>query len=107
MRGWFDLGRDEGAPAYYAASNRTTADGDYTTITFGIAFLTLLIAFFVIFPGIRKERFTTFTSVTLSLFVGMCIVSESAESSELNLSSSSGLSCTVVKNSMVLCTRVS
>lgn len=73
-RGWFDLFRDNGGPTLYAYSNRTSVIGDSTSITLYIVFATLFIAFFVVFPGIRKERFTTFLSVTLSLFVGVSIL---------------------------------
>ena len=54
-RGWFDLFRDDGGPTLYAYSNRTSVIGDYTSITLYIVFATLFIAFFVVFPGIRKE----------------------------------------------------
>eukprot|EP00096_Caligus_rogercresseyi_P016540 TRINITY_DN923_c0_g2_i1.p1 TRINITY_DN923_c0_g2~~TRINITY_DN923_c0_g2_i1.p1 ORF type:complete len:546 (-),score=186.52 TRINITY_DN923_c0_g2_i1:259-1896(-) len=74
MKGWFDGFRENGGPTMYAYSNRTSVYGDLSTITVYIVFITLFLAFFVIFPGIRKERFTTFTSVTLSLFVGTVIL---------------------------------
>ena len=54
-RGWFDLFRDDGGPTLYAYSNRTSVIGDATSITLYIVFATLFIAFFVVFPGIRKE----------------------------------------------------
>ena len=54
-RGWFDLFRDDGGPTLYAYSNRTSVIGDSTSITLYIVFTTLFIAFFVVFPGIRKE----------------------------------------------------
>lgn len=69
-RGWFDLFRDNGGPALYPESNRTSVVGDVQAITVYIVFATLLVAFLVVMPGIRRERFTTFTSVILSLFVG-------------------------------------
>jgi dual oxidase maturation factor 1 len=74
MKGWFDLGRENGGPALYMHSNRTPVLGDVTTITLVTVFATLYLSFFIIFPGIRKERFTTFLSVTLSLFVGTAIL---------------------------------
>lgn len=74
MQGWFDLSRENGGPTLYAYSNRTSVIGDVHTITLCIVFGTLYLAFFVVFPGIRKERFTTFISVTLSLFVGTAIL---------------------------------
>ncbi len=74
MKGWFDLARENGGPTLYAHSNRTPVVGDVTTITLVTVFATLYIAFFIVFPGIRKERFTTFLSVTLSLFVGTAIL---------------------------------
>lgn len=74
MRGWFDAFRSDGGPTLYSTSNRTPVTGDVPTITLCVVFFTLFIAFLVIFPGVRKERFTTFTSVTLSLFVGTVIL---------------------------------
>lgn len=74
MRGWFDLFRENGGPTLYAHSNRTPVIGDVTTITLCTVFATLYLAFFIVFPGIRRERFTTFLSVSLSLFVGTAIL---------------------------------
>ena len=73
-QGWFDLFRGDGSPTIYAYSNSTSVIGNSTSITMYIVFATLYIAFFVVFPGIRNERFTTFLSVTLSLFVGVSIL---------------------------------
>jgi len=47
---------------------------DAATLTLYIVFVTLFLAFIIIFPGVRRQRFTTFTSVTLSLFVGTAIL---------------------------------
>lgn len=69
-QGWFDLFREDGGPTLYPESNRTPVIADVQALTVYIVFATLLLAFFVVMPGIRKERFTTFTSVILSLFVG-------------------------------------
>ena len=69
-RGWFDLFREHGGPTLYPEPNRTSVIADVQALTVYIVFATLLVAFFVVMPGIRKERFTTFTSVLLSLFVG-------------------------------------
>eukprot|EP00095_Tigriopus_kingsejongensis_P001024 maker-scaffold587_size153100-snap-gene-0.22 protein:Tk01024 transcript:maker-scaffold587_size153100-snap-gene-0.22-mRNA-1 annotation:"moladietz" len=74
MKGWFDAFRENGGPTLYAHANRTPVIGDVSMITLCVVFGTLYFAFFVIFPGIRKERFTTFLSVTLSLFVGTAIL---------------------------------
>jgi len=74
MKGWFDAFRYDGGPTLYTFNNRTSVTGDVTLITFLIIFCTLYVAFLIIFPGIRKERFTTFYSVTLSLFVGATIL---------------------------------
>ncbi|XP_066998240.1 dual oxidase maturation factor 1 isoform X2 [Anabrus simplex] len=74
MKGWFDAFRNDGGPTLYSYSNRTPVTGDVQTITLYLIFFTVFIAFLVIFPGVRKERFTTFTSVTLSLFVGTVIL---------------------------------
>ncbi|XP_057365578.1 uncharacterized protein LOC130686459 [Daphnia carinata] len=74
MKGWFDAFRHDGGPTLYDRANRTAVTGDYSTITFCVIFITLFVAFLIILPGIRKERFTTFTSVTISLFVGAVIL---------------------------------
>uniref|UniRef100_A0A1Y1M2Q4 Dual oxidase maturation factor 1 n=1 Tax=Photinus pyralis TaxID=7054 RepID=A0A1Y1M2Q4_PHOPY len=74
MRGWFDAFRYDGGPTLYNFNNRTAVTGDVTLITFLAIFCTLYVAFLIVFPGIRKERFTTFFFVTLSLFVGGTIV---------------------------------
>ncbi|XP_044270590.1 dual oxidase maturation factor 1 [Tribolium madens] len=74
MKGWFDAFRYDGGPTLYSFNNRTAVTGDVTLITFLTIFSTLYVAFLIIFPGIRKERFTTFFAVTLSLFVGATIL---------------------------------
>ncbi|CAG0900599.1 unnamed protein product [Darwinula stevensoni] len=74
MKGWFDAFRTNGGPTLYSYSNRTPVTGDPITITLYVVFFTIFAAFLVIFPGVRKERFTTFVSVTLSLFVGTVIL---------------------------------
>ncbi|KAL4715991.1 hypothetical protein ACJJTC_013291 [Scirpophaga incertulas] len=74
MKGWFDAFREEGGPTLYAYHNRTAVAADVPALALVVAALTLYIAFLAIFPGIRKERFSTFTIVTLSLFVGTVIL---------------------------------
>ncbi|XP_052753490.1 dual oxidase maturation factor 2 [Galleria mellonella] len=74
MKGWFDAFREEGGPTLYAYHNRTAVAADVPALALLLAALTLYLAFLAIFPGIRKERFTTFTIVTLSLFVGTVIL---------------------------------
>ncbi|XP_022920956.1 dual oxidase maturation factor 1-like [Onthophagus taurus] len=74
MKGWFDAFRSNGGPTLYSFNNRTAVTGDVTLITFLSIFVTLYVAFLIIFPGIRKQRFTTFLSVTLSLFTGTTIL---------------------------------
>ncbi|KAL0838783.1 hypothetical protein ABMA28_016830 [Loxostege sticticalis] len=74
MKGWFDAFREEGGPTLYAYHNRTAVAADVPALALLLAALTLYIAFLAIFPGIRKERFSTFTIVTLSLFVGTVIL---------------------------------
>lgn len=74
MKGWFDAFRNDGGPTLYNFNNRTAVTGDVTIITFLTVFTTLYIAFLIIFPGIRKEKFTTFFTVSLSLFVGATIL---------------------------------
>jgi len=74
MRGWFDGFRENGGPTLYSHSNRTAVTADIATVTLYIIFITLFLAFVIIFPGVRRQRFTTFTSVSLSLFVGTAIL---------------------------------
>ncbi|XP_075977833.1 dual oxidase maturation factor 1 mol isoform X2 [Anticarsia gemmatalis] len=74
MKGWFDAFREEGGPTLYAYHNRTAVAADVPALALLIAALTLYVAFLAVFPGIRKERFSTFTIVTLSLFVGTVIL---------------------------------
>jgi len=73
-RGWFDAFRENGGPTLYSYSNRTAVTADVATLTLYLVFVTLFVAFVIIFPGVRRQRFTTFTSVTLSLFVGTAIL---------------------------------
>lgn len=74
MKGWFDAFRDDGGPTLYSFSNRTPVTGDVSIVAVCVLFATLYVAFLVIFPGVRKQKFTTFTTVTLSLFVGLVIL---------------------------------
>ncbi|EFX87619.1 hypothetical protein DAPPUDRAFT_42960, partial [Daphnia pulex] len=74
MKGWFDAFRHDGGPTLYDRANRTAVTGDVSTITFCVIAITLFVAFLIVLPGMRKERFTTFTSVTISLFVGAVIL---------------------------------
>ncbi|XP_001607607.2 dual oxidase maturation factor 1 isoform X2 [Nasonia vitripennis] len=73
MKGWFDAFRNDGGPTLYSYSNRTPVTGDVSLITIFVLFGTVFVAFLLIFPGIRKERLTTFLTVTLVVFVGMTI----------------------------------
>ena len=54
-RGWFDLFRDNGGPALYPESNRTSVVGDVQAITVYIVFATLFGAFLVVMPGMRSQ----------------------------------------------------
>ncbi|KAK3878218.1 hypothetical protein Pcinc_017129 [Petrolisthes cinctipes] len=73
MRGWFDAFRSNGGPTLYAYSNRTSVTGDVPTITIVLLFLTIFFAFIIIFPGVRREKFSTFCTVTMSILVGVII----------------------------------
>lgn len=68
--GWFNLFRCEGSFTFYPQSNRTSVVVDLPALTIYVVFATLLLAFLIILPGIRKERLSTFGIVTLSLFMG-------------------------------------
>lgn len=53
---WYDPFRDTGRPSLYSGSNRLGAVyDDVLNILIYIFFSTLLVAFLVILPGIRKE----------------------------------------------------
>ncbi|XP_036217926.1 dual oxidase maturation factor 1 [Bactrocera oleae] len=74
MKGWFDAFRDDGGPTLYSFPNRTPVTGDVSIVAVSVLFATFYVAFLVIFPGVRKQKFTTFSTVTLSLFVGLVIL---------------------------------
>lgn len=74
LKGWFDAFRTNGGPTLYSYSNRTPVVEDIRNIFIYISFSTLFLAFLLIFPGIRKERISTFICVTTSLFVGAVIL---------------------------------
>uniref|UniRef100_T1HMM5 Uncharacterized protein n=1 Tax=Rhodnius prolixus TaxID=13249 RepID=T1HMM5_RHOPR len=72
--GWWNGDEDSSGPPLYNVPNRTAVTGDVPCIAACLAFITLYIAFLIIFPGVRKERFSTFSTVTLSLFAGNVIM---------------------------------
>ncbi|GFR18609.1 uncharacterized protein TNCT_332981 [Trichonephila clavata] len=74
LRGWFDAFRVDGGPTLYSNANRTPVVEDIRNILIYVTFSTLFIAFLLIFPGIRKERFSTLITVTTSLIVGATIL---------------------------------
>ncbi|RWS13957.1 dual oxidase maturation factor 2-like protein [Dinothrombium tinctorium] len=76
--GWFDAFRDNGGILLYSSENRTPAIEDVRNILIYTTFGTLFVAFLIIFPGIRKERFSTFICVTISLFIGAVILGKHA-----------------------------
>ena len=69
MKGWFDAFRNDGGPTLYSYSNRTPVTGDVNTISIILVFTTLLVAFLVIFPGIRKEVGWSLPLSLLLLFI--------------------------------------
>lgn len=71
---WSWTDHSYGGPVLYDYPNRTPVTGDVPSIFVCLVFSTVFVAFLIIFPGIRKERLTTFTTVTLSLFVGNVIM---------------------------------
>ncbi|XP_037076353.1 dual oxidase maturation factor 1-like [Pollicipes pollicipes] len=73
MKGWFDAFRTDGGPTLYHHSNRTAVHGDAAVILISVIFVTVLVAFLLIFPGVRSQRLSTFVCVTLSLFTGLAI----------------------------------
>ena len=55
MKGWFDAFRADGGPTLYTQNNRTAVHGDIAIIIISIVFLTVLVAFLLIFPGVRSQ----------------------------------------------------
>ena len=55
MKGWFDAFRADGGPTLYTQNNRTAVHGDMAMILISIVFLTVLVAFLLIFPGVRSQ----------------------------------------------------
>ncbi|CAL1286667.1 unnamed protein product [Larinioides sclopetarius] len=74
LRGWFDAFRSDGGPTLYTFANRTPVTEDVRNVLIYVSFSTIFVAFLIVFPGIRKEKFSTFISVTISLFVGAVIL---------------------------------
>ena len=74
MKGWFDAFRFNGGPTLYAYSNRTPVVGDVTTITLCTVFATLYLAFFIVFPGIRREVKQTLTYVSIPINQSMLFI---------------------------------
>ncbi|XP_022246825.1 LOW QUALITY PROTEIN: dual oxidase maturation factor 1-like [Limulus polyphemus] len=74
VKGWFDAFRSDGGPTLYTYSNRTPVIEDIRNIVIYVSFSTVFLAFLIVFPGIRKERLSTFVCVTISLFVGAVIL---------------------------------
>ncbi|XP_076360944.1 dual oxidase maturation factor 1-like isoform X2 [Tachypleus tridentatus] len=74
VKGWFDAFRSDGGPTLYTYSNRTPVIEDIRNIVIYVSFTTVFLAFLIVFPGIRKERLSTFVCVTISLFVGAVIL---------------------------------
>lgn len=81
MKGWFDLFRADGGPTLYNHSNRTSVTADILTVIVCLVFATILAGFLLIFPGVRKQRFTTFTCVCLSVITGVAIMISACGSS--------------------------
>ncbi|CAN8022228.1 hypothetical protein HPB47_008045 [Ixodes persulcatus] len=72
--GWFDAFRENGGPTLYMSDNRTSVSADRAEVLVYLAFVTLLVAFLAVVPGIRKERCTTVFCVSSSLLVGAAIL---------------------------------
>ena len=53
--GWHDAFRDNGGPSLYLNANRTATYVDYKLFLVIFAFITAVISFLIILPGIRKE----------------------------------------------------
>jgi len=73
MRGWFDGFRTDGGPTLYSYSNRTSVTWDSRTLTAYLAFGTLAVAFLVVFPGVRKQKLSTFITVLMTIITGTIV----------------------------------
>ena len=62
--GWFDSFRVNGGPTFYPESNETAVTTNVTALTVYVVFATLSLAFFVIMPGIKREKYV----LTLIMF---------------------------------------
>ncbi|XP_076328080.1 dual oxidase maturation factor 2-like isoform X2 [Tachypleus tridentatus] len=74
LKGWFDAFRSNGGPTLYTCSNRTPVVEDIQNVLVYVSFSAIFLAFLIVFPGVRKERLSTFVYVTLSLFIGAVIL---------------------------------
>lgn len=67
------LGSENG-PILYSEPNRTSAIDDIRSVVIYVFIITLFLAFFLILPGIRYEKFPTFLCITASLIVTSIIL---------------------------------
>uniref|UniRef100_A0A915DZ64 Uncharacterized protein n=1 Tax=Ditylenchus dipsaci TaxID=166011 RepID=A0A915DZ64_9BILA len=56
MIGWFSIGREDGAPTWYGGENQTPVVLDLHIAALLSAFITPILAFLIILPGIRRLR---------------------------------------------------
>ncbi|XP_023724686.1 dual oxidase maturation factor 1 isoform X4 [Cryptotermes secundus] len=74
MNGFFDFARKEGFPTQFP-SNKTAVTADVLEAGFILAFLMLMLCFYIIIPGFRgKYQAAVFIRVTLSLIIGVVLI---------------------------------
>ncbi|KAL7305238.1 hypothetical protein TKK_0002623 [Trichogramma kaykai] len=74
MKTWFGVVKEGGGgPTFHHHNNRMPVKGDANLIYDALFFGTILMAFLLIFPGVRKEKLSTFITVLLLILTGSTI----------------------------------
>ncbi|VDK45537.1 unnamed protein product [Anisakis simplex] len=71
--GWFDAFRENGDPSWFG-DNRTPVIFDLQIFGLAAVFITPLIAFFLILPGVRQHRIASTVTFVFSMLVGAIIL---------------------------------
>ncbi|VDN05734.1 unnamed protein product [Thelazia callipaeda] len=73
--GWFDAFRENGDPTWFG-ENRTPVVFDLQIFALLSVFVTPLLAFFIILPGVRHYRIASTITIVLTITVGAIILSK-------------------------------
>ncbi|MFH4983844.1 hypothetical protein AB6A40_010553 [Gnathostoma spinigerum] len=73
--GWFDAFRENGEPSWFG-ENRTPVVFDLQLFALTSIFLTPLLAFLIILPGVRRQRLASTITFVLSVLVGATILTK-------------------------------